>query len=77
MNLSAFILFDNGNEILLNRKLYATRESKVRNQRSFGSAVKFDLSDLAVGKLKRKINRGMATFLRSYLNCKIERLPKR
>lgn len=39
-----------------------TQESKVRNQRSFESTVTFELSDLAVGKVKRQINSGMATF---------------
>lgn len=39
-----------------------TQESKVRNQRTFESTVTFDLSDLAVGKIKRKINSGTATF---------------
>lgn len=39
-----------------------TQESKVRNQMSFTSEIDFVLSDLAVGKAKRQINSGTATF---------------
>lgn len=39
-----------------------TQESKVRNQTSLESTVKFNLTDLAVGKVKRQINSGAATF---------------
>lgn len=39
-----------------------TQESKVRNQTSFTSEIEFILTDLKVGKLKRRINSGTATF---------------
>lgn len=53
-----------GTEYLFNGSYerVGTQESKVRNERSFESTVKFDLTDLAVGKLKRKINSGTANF---------------
>ncbi|MCB0632432.1 MAG: hypothetical protein R2824_07695 [Saprospiraceae bacterium] len=53
-----------GTEFVFNGNYSRTgsQESKVRNQTSFTSQIDFVLTDLKVGKLKRRINSGTATF---------------
>jgi hypothetical protein len=53
-----------GTEFVFNGNYHrsGTQESKVRNQTSFTSEIDFVLTDLKVGKLKRRINSGTATF---------------
>ncbi|NET36778.1 MAG: hypothetical protein F6K19_32915 [Cyanothece sp. SIO1E1] len=54
-----------GTEYVLNGtyKREGTQASKVREQKSFSSTVQFTVTDLSVGKIKRRINSGSAVLL--------------
>lgn len=54
-----------GTEYVLNGtyKREGTQASKVREQNSFSSTVEFTVTDLSIGKIKRRINSGSANLL--------------